>query len=81
MTITADLTKEQELALQQHAERRGVDLDAAVRDIVDSALGTANAAAGSPIFQRRLGVDTGCIVYMADDFDHDLPDSFWSAED
>ena len=77
MTITLNLTKEQELLLEKQAQETGIDAEAWLRIVVESALNDRMTIPATP---RVLGLHAGSVIYIADDFDDELPESFWLGE-
>ena len=79
MTMTIDLTPDQEERLCREAMGRGLPTEAVFRELVDRTL----AGIGPPPQQtksRIAGLHEGQ-TWMADDFDAALPDSFWLGEE
>jgi hypothetical protein len=72
ITVSLDLTDEQELHLRAAAKQLGVNADLLVRSMVDRGL----AEIGVPKLDRVLGLHPG-VIWMSDDFDDPLPDQFW----
>ena len=83
MTVTLELTPEQEERLRQRAEARDVQPGDLLKQIVDDSLtsepsdtrdGAVHKAAPVPgLFEGQ--------IWMSDDFDEPLPDSFWLGEE
>ena len=81
MTVSVNLTNEQEILLRKQADARGVAAEVVLRDIVDAALSLGKATGLKQPAQRVVGLHADSIRHIADDFDDELPDSFWSSED
>ena len=79
MTLTVDLTPEQEERLHREAQGRGLAADALFRQLVDQTLAQI-AAPPQSLKPRVPGLHEGQ-VWIADDFDDPLPDSFWLGEE
>ena len=78
MTLTIDLTPEQEERLHREAQRRGVNADALFREMLDRTL--AQIGDMRPKKQRVLGLHAGQ-WWVADGFDDPLPDASWLGEE
>ncbi len=78
MTLTVDLTPDQEEQLRREAEGRGLAADDLFRQLLNQTLTQLGTL--PPLFTARVaGLHAGQI-WMADDFDDPLPDSFWLGE-
>lgn len=76
MTVTLDLTKEEEKRLRDEARAQGLELGDLLHKMVADALSTA----GAPELGKQArvaGLHAG-VARIAEDFDNPLPDSFRS---
>ncbi len=83
MTVTLELTPEQEQRLRERAQARGVELGDMLKQIVDASLSSDVRDTGQQAGQKTApvpGLFEGQI-WMSDDFDEPLPDSFWLGEE
>ncbi len=86
--MTLILNEETAARLQVAARERGTDpdrlLDQIVRDALER-LPVTNAPNDTPEaaqpFKRIAGLTPGAFVNISDDFDAELPDSFWLGEE
>jgi len=78
MTLTINLTFDQEDRLRREALVRGIDTDALAQQL----LGRALSEIGEQVQpeKRVLGLHAGQ-TWIADDFDSPLPESFWLGEE
>jgi len=77
MVVTIRLTPDQEVLLKEQAKASGGDVGSVIGAIVDSALERAQPAAPKNPAKRVFDLHAGNIVYMSEDFNDELPDSFW----
>jgi hypothetical protein len=79
MTMTIDLTLDQEERLRREAAGRGLPTETLFQELVDQTLITIGQSVQPPK-ARVSGLHEGQI-WIADDFDAPLPDSFWFGEE
>jgi len=80
MTLTINLTPDQEDRLRREALNRGVDTDMLALQLLGRALNEIGGEVPTLPKKRILGLHAGQI-WIADDFDAPLPDSFWLGEE
>jgi hypothetical protein len=78
MTVTLNLSPEQEEQLRREAGARGVEPPELLRQLVRDAL--AGLAGTAPPGLRVPGLHAGH-TRIADDFDAPLPESFWTGSE
>ena len=78
MTLTVNLTPDQEERLRREAAGRGLAADDLFQQILDQTL--AQFSPPAPQKPRVVGLHAGQ-WRIADDFDAPLPDSFWLGEE
>jgi hypothetical protein len=76
MTLSLQLTPDQEKRLQHYARLHGKDTAAALADILEA----LPAPREIPLPPRTSGLHRGNILYISPDFDEPLPDAFWLNE-
>ncbi|BDI29247.1 hypothetical protein CCAX7_12980 [Capsulimonas corticalis] len=79
MTVTLNLTAEQEKRLDLVAKARGLEKQAILHEMIDQALAQETVVEPEPR-ERIAGLFAGK-MHMAEDFDAPLPDSFWLGEE
>ena len=80
MTLTINLTQDQEDRLRREALNRGIDTDMLALQLLGRALSEIELKPTSRPQKRVLGLHAGQ-TWIADDFDAPLPDSFWLGEE
>lgn len=79
MTVTLNLTNEEEQRLQEEAQARGLAVSDLLHQVVAEAL--LKGKTGSPEKPARIaGLHAGA-ARIADDFDAPLPDAFWLGDE
>ncbi len=79
MTMTIDLTPDQEERLRREAAERDLPAEALFRELMSQTLTGIGQLPPKPK-ARVLGLHEGQI-WVADDFDAPLPDVFWMGEE
>ena len=79
MTMTIALTPDQEERLRREAANRSLPTEALLQKLMDQTLASIGHSSRQPR-ERVLGLHEGQI-WIADDFDVPLPDSFWLGEE
>ncbi len=72
MTLTLNLTDEQVVRLSRYADVSGKSLETVVADLLQTLPDEPSLAA-----PRVPGLGAGNVLFLADDFDAELPDTFW----